>query len=60
VFWWKNLRERDNWGNPGVDERIILRRLFKKWDGCMGWIELAQDRERWRELVKAVMNHWVP
>jgi len=23
---------------------------------CMDWIELAQDRDRWRELVTAVMN----
>ena len=30
--------------------------------GCMGmdWIELAQDMDRWRALVKALMNLWVP
>jgi len=26
----------------------------------MGWIELAQDRDRLRTLVNAVMNLWVP
>jgi len=27
-----NPRERDHWEDPGVDRRIILRRIFKKWD----------------------------
>jgi len=27
--------------------------------GGMDWIELAQNRDRWRALVTAVMNLWV-
>ena len=28
--------------------------------GYMNWIGLAQDRDRWRTLVSAVMNFLVP
>ena len=31
-FWWGNLRERDHLEDPGVDERIILRWIFRKCD----------------------------
>jgi len=31
-----NLRERDHWGDPEVDGRIILRRIFRKWEGVVG------------------------
>jgi hypothetical protein len=59
-FWWGNLRERDHWGDSGGDGRIILRRLFRKWDGGMEWIEVAQVRDRWWAAVNAVMNIRVP
>jgi len=28
--------------------------------GYMDWIGLAQDRDKWRTFVSAVMNLWVP
>jgi hypothetical protein len=31
-FWWGNLRARDNLGDAGVDGRIIVRWIFRKWD----------------------------
>jgi hypothetical protein len=60
-FWWGNLRERDHLGDPGVDGRIIIRWIFRKWDlGGMYWIGMVQDMDRWRALVNAVMNLRVP
>jgi len=56
VFWWRNLKESDHLGDPGINELIILRWIFKKWDGCVDWIELAQDRDRWWAILTAVMN----
>ena len=45
-------------GDPGVDGRIILRWIFRKWG--RDWIDEAQGRDRWRELVHAVLNLRVP
>ena len=60
-FWWGDLRERDHLGEPGVDGRIILRWIYRKWDvGAMERIDLAQDRDRWRALVTALMDFRVP
>jgi len=43
-----------------LDGRIILTWIFRKWDvGGIDWIEMAQDRNRWRAIVTAVMNLWV-
>jgi hypothetical protein len=54
------LTEGDHLGDPGIDGSIILEWIFWKWDGGMDWTELAQDRDRWRALVNAVMNLRVP
>jgi hypothetical protein len=39
--------------------RIILKWILRRWEGVT-WIDLAQDRDRWRDLVNAVLNHRIP
>jgi hypothetical protein len=34
--WWGSLRKRDHWGDPDVDGRIIVRGIFRKWEGIVG------------------------
>ena len=51
-----SLRKRDNLEDLSVDKRVILKRILEKWDGGMEWRDLAQDRDRWKAVAKAVMN----
>jgi len=60
TFWWEYLRKTDHLGGIGVDGRIILKWTFRMSDVGMDWIDLTQDRDRWRALVNAVMNFPVP
>jgi hypothetical protein len=46
--------------DPGVDERIILNWILKRLDWGIDWIDLAQDRYRWRAVVNTAMNLRVP
>jgi hypothetical protein len=35
-FWWGSLREGEHRVDPGVDGRIILRWILRKWEGVVG------------------------
>jgi hypothetical protein len=42
---WGNLRERDHWRDPGIDGRIVLGWIFRKWDVGVwigfGWLRIG-------------------
>jgi len=44
-FWWVNAKGRENLKDLGIDERIILKRIFRMWDG-EAWTELIWRRIR--------------
>ena len=61
VLGWKTWRKETTWETQvymgGNNIKMDLQEV-----GCggMDWIDLAQDRDRWRELLNAVMNFRVP
>jgi len=54
-FWWGSLSEICHLKDMSVDGAIIEVR----WE-CIGWINLAQDRNRWQACVNAIINFGVP
>jgi len=56
-----NVKERDHLLRPWRRwENNIKMALYEVGCGGMDWIELAQDRDRWRAIVNSVMNLRVP
>jgi len=43
-------------GRPRHRWEDLLRRILEKVDGDMNCIDLAEDKDRWRAFVNAVMN----
>jgi hypothetical protein len=42
--------------DPGVNERVILKLIIKKWDRGVEWVDLAQVRDSWLDFAGTVMN----
>jgi len=60
-FWWGIVREKRLLWRPRHRWKDNIKMdLQEVGCGSMDWFELAQDRDRWRALVNAVKNLWVP
>jgi hypothetical protein len=59
-IWWGEVRERDHLEDLGVDGSIILKLIFKKWDGAIWngliWLRIGTGTG----VLKAVMNLRIP
>ena len=53
-----NLSDRNQLEKLGVDGRVILKCIIRKWDGGKDWIALAQAKDRSRAVVNVVMNRY--
>jgi hypothetical protein len=40
--------------DTGTDWRIILKWIFRKWEGGMDWIDLASTRDGWQAVVNTM------
>jgi hypothetical protein len=57
-YWWESQKERDHWEDHWVDNiKMGLRELG--WDS-VHWIDMAQDRDKWKAVLNTVLNLRVP
>jgi hypothetical protein len=54
--WCESPKERDHLKDQGVDGRMGSKWTLGRLVWGVEWIHLAQDRDRWRAVVNAVMN----
>jgi hypothetical protein len=52
-FWWESPKEKDHLEDQGIDG---IKMGLGEIGGGVEWIQLAQDRDRWRAVVSTVMN----
>jgi hypothetical protein len=55
-FCWESPKDKDHLKDQGVDGRMGSKWTSGRLAGGVEWIYRAQDRDRWRAVVNAVMN----
>jgi hypothetical protein len=60
-FRWEKLRSRDHLDELVVNGRITLKKDLHEIERMgMRWIDVAQDKKKWRAFIDTVMNLQVP
>jgi hypothetical protein len=59
-LWWRTLNKRGTWIEIDLDMSMILKWVFKKLAGSVEWNDLAKNWDKFRALVKVVINFRVP
>ena len=59
-FWWRNLRGKRQLGRTRHRWEDNIKMDLQEMGRGMAWIDLDQDRDRWRPLVNVVMNLRIP
>ena len=59
-FYWGNPEGKSPLGRPRRRWEDNIKMDLQEVGGGGDWMELAQDRDRWRALVNKVMNFRVP
>jgi hypothetical protein len=52
LFWWGELKERDNLDDLGIDGSVILK---WGWEG-RDWINVVHGKDKWWAVVSVVVN----
>jgi hypothetical protein len=58
-YWWGSQKKRGHYNMCRWMDNIEMNLRKIGWDG-MDWIDLSQDRDQWRALVKTAINLRVP
>jgi hypothetical protein len=56
-FWLESSKRRNHSDDLGVDEITILKWIIREVNvEGVDWINLAHDTDRWRDIVRTVIN----
>jgi len=59
-FYSENVKERDHFGDVGVDGKTIEMNMKESMCEGVVWLHASRDRDKWRALQNVIINLRVP